>query len=386
MNRPYLYVLSACLAASSLSLPPTKSFAGASAEPLGITPAKDSVSSKYPLISIDEIVQQGYQSIGAIVLKLSEAQHQSMLGGDRHAIEKFHKHLKRLAITGDISLGSQEFCRDLNHAMKVYEGLIPPHLKPQSAVQALTFACDSMQAYYGIKDRGSFLRKINLEPKNIRLGEIGGLMEGIKTDGSRFRVLAMEFKQGYESLSVISCIHELYHALQPSREEGIKIMDGLFQIPAYQSLFKLIVKDPVLRSSLQRLIRCRNGLHLLELPGIEEVAGKEGLDLSEIRKYVAMHSSRFDFLDCITEGEAGYMPSVIIAVHPSISQYGRVKEIYQLLALMDSLGAAAGVDLKQPVYGIGVGLSQYLRDHPLENGALCGSSNIHGQVSKKFVK
>jgi len=327
---------------------------------------------------MQRIIKEGYRSLAKRTLELYKSLERNTATSYSEDIEnQFKANLEKISITGDIISIGQSGARNFHDVMDMLGQAIPPNLKPDGFQTSLAFALYLITTYFGMSI-DEFLKKSRITSFGYNAN-----LAGIATLGNSNnlqRILYVSFDYRRPAHSVIVNVHELYHALQPERQEIEEILIEKTKIRGYSRLVEAIASDTTLRRKRAEIIMASNELNFFELPEVLAKAKKVGVDLKEFRAYLKKYVPRVNFLTCYTEGEAYILQRDVIANSPLLQRYGIILKAYELMSLIDAL-LAPFLKPKEKVYEIGVGLFEYLRNHPDEKETLINSREFHRKLS-----
>lgn len=337
--------------------------------------------------SIEEIVREGYRSLAGRTLELLDDFRGDFKSGyepDNKRLQKYRQFLMEVSTTGNIHEMGSEGAEILGQIVQMIDRAIPSDLKPSTPKLTLGMASVAIREYHNIPDFNALLEQAGISEIHFT-SDTGCLLREEGPEDNIQKILLSHFNPNMPAYSVLANVHELHHALQDEFNYIGKILNEVLAVPNYEKLDRVIRQNPVLTQTRDDIIAKSNYLRFLNLPVVKVAAIQAGIDFKPFQDFVAVNLPTLDFFTTYTEGDAYVAQHDIIAQSKDLQPYTATLKAYRLLALTEALLSA----FQQPdlrYYEVGIGLVEYLKNHPKEKERIMASKRIHQQVSKMVVR
>lgn len=345
------------------------------------------VSSAQPSTkTLDDFVRRGYQSLSAKALEeLGEFEriHPITNRSDLEIIRRTKGYLTQIKASGKPSALGLEAQYPFEKAIDIVERTIPRELLPDSPLLAIGMATVPVRSYFGINSIEEWFKQTEISGLAFS-DRNAGIIYTEDRFGNQRRVYQVYYNPSKPARSVIVNIHEVYHTLQHSINKAIiSILGGLRNIKGYDRLRARISGDRELNRREIQEAKITSTLHFLNLPRVQEIAAKEGVDIIAFRRYLATNIPKLEILHAILEGEA-YNAQYRLLEHAK--DFDEItKRQYRVIALLDILVTPfVHPNTDKYVRGIGLGEALWGRKDVTEKISLEPEKAV--QILRTYIK
>lgn len=308
-------------------------------------------------ITIDDFVRKGYQSLASKALdELNEfgKSQTAFSKDDAEALAITRRYLAQIKATGKPVTRDTRIQDRLERAIGVVDRTISRELVPDSPLLAIGMATFPVRGYFGINSVEEWLKQAEIN--GVVFSDRGAAV--IYTEdrsGNPRRVYQAYYNPNKPAHSVVINIHEVYHTMQHGINKAIiSILRGLRNIKGYDKLKARISGDVEISKQEIEASKATSALHFLNLPHVQEIAAKEGVDMPTFKRYLAQNIPRLEILHALLEGEAYNAQYKILEYAKDFDE--KTKRQYRLIALLDILSTPLmHPNTDKYVRGIGLG-------------------------------
>ncbi len=336
--------------------------------------------------SVDKIVREGYQILAAETEVALEHLRTHMEGKQptvtKATLRRFGRILTQVQQTGDIASLGGAVKGNLDAVVAMLDTALPAPLRPDNPMSVLGLATTAIRAYHDIPDFQTMLQQGRI--RDVQMGGTqGGIAHMILSDGTREKVLLVEFNPSAPSFSVIGNIHNLSYCFMPEQENIFEELEKVDAIPHYSDVAEVINSDARLQRQMVQASMKSHIFRFLKTARIVKIAREKGVDVDAYTTILDQGVPTLDFLTCYTSGTAYVYQADIIRGAPDLQERPAEQAVYHLLALTDALGSAFRKP-KQKVYRVGVGMVAFMRANPDQAEEIKNSRAFHEELSRTY--
>lgn len=327
-----------------------------------------------------DVVKSGVSSYASRALEAYEqADLTSPLLDVYSIIRRFGDRLKIIQDSGAVRTDDSRLMVDFLQLLNVCEHAVPAPLRPESADTCLGLSVDALASYFGITQK-EMTEKLRFD--ELLEDRIFSRLELLKTERGPRRVFRVHYDPTSPAFSAISVMHEMYHSVQPDFEENQRILDAADSKIKLGKLIAEADKNPELEKTRNQMVLKKSHiLRFCALPEIGQIAAQIGVDPQEYARFLDETIPELDFLMAYLEGDAYTKQGDIVSASTILKPYDAAARVYKLIAMASPLLSAYG----KPHNEVGIGLCEYLRNHPDATQYVKNSTDFHRELSETML-